>query len=147
MFEMFEVYGRQITAFITEAKTLLEALRIQGEANIQECVEIRTQLTRVEVALAAFDIDDDEEEEAPTEIAAEVAEEVATEVAEEIAAEVAVETVVEGVPEVQETIPPAVVEEVPVVEGETPLPETPVPDEPAAEPEQLPTQKRQRTWI
>lgn len=151
MFEMFEVYGRQITAFITEAKTLLEAIKVEAAAQRAELAEIRTQATRIEVALAAaFTADDEEEieEEIPpvVETAAVVAAEVATEVAEEVAVEA-----IEGETEViaQETVPPA--EETPAPASETgteSLPVVPVPDEPIVEPQEIPVEKKnKRHWI
>lgn len=139
MFEMFETYGKQVTAFITEAKTLLEAIKVQNELILTGQRELREQQTRIEVSIAALDIE-------PEEIVEEVAEEIAP-VIEEVAEEVAIEEV--STPEeiiVQETIPPAA-PEVPPTNEPTQLPETPVPEEPIAEPQEIPIVKRKRTWI
>lgn len=143
MFEMFETYGKQVTAFITEAKTLLEAIKVQNELILTGQRELREQQTRIEVSIAALDI---EPEEIVDEIVEEVAEEIAP-VIEEVAEEVAIEEV--STPEeiiVQETIPPAA-PEVPPTNEPTQLPETPVPEEPIAEPQEIPIVKRKRTWI
>lgn len=143
MFEMFETYGRQVTAFITEAKTLLEAIKVQNELVLTGQRELREQQTRIEVSIAALDIE-------PEEIAEEIVEEVAEEVApviEEVAEEIAIEQV--SPPEeviVQETVPPAAPEVPPTTEP-TQLPETPVPEEPIAEPQEIPVKTRKRVWI
>jgi hypothetical protein len=148
MFEMFETYGKQITAFISEAKTLLEAIRVENAALKSELSEVRTQLTRVEVAIAALDFD---AEEIAEEIAEEVIEETA--VAEETPAPVIVEEIPTPEGEIavieQESVPPAIEEEklAPIEEQSSNLPETPVPDEPSVEPEKLPEAKRKRIWI
>jgi hypothetical protein len=155
MFEMFESYGKQITAFITQAQGVLTSLETEVKAMRVENSELKAQVTRIEGAHMLLmewiaDIDDSEAQEladAATLAAAESAAsaEVAVAAAES-AQEIAIEEVEEPPEEeeMQEAVPPA---EKPA-EGETPqLPETPVPDEPSVEPEQIPVKKNKRVWI
>jgi hypothetical protein len=158
MFEMFEKYGKQITDFLSEARTLLGNLTTEVAALRAENGELKAQVTRIEGAhmllmewLAEIDEEESDEVLDETEEAAETAvaaAEVAV-AASETAQAIAVEEVEqnEETEEVQETVPPAVVEE--KKEGESPesLPETPVPEEPPAEPEEVPVRKQKRSWI
>lgn len=160
MFEMFETYGKQITAFLSEARTLLLELKTENAALKAEIVLLREQTTRIEGAHLLLmewlaEIDDSEAQEL-ADVATLAAEEAtaAAETAEaaaivsEEAATVAVEEVTPETEEeaVQETIPPAT-PETPSTEGEH-LPETPVPEETPAEPETIPTEKKnKRHWI
>lgn len=152
MFEMFETYGKQITAFINESKILLEALRTENASLKTEVSELRAQVTRIEGAHMLLmewlaEIDESEAQEL-ADIATTAAAEstAAAQVATDAAAEVLEETPpVEETP-VTEVTPPAV-EETPVEEMPSGLPETPVPEEPAAPPQEEPVRKSKRTWI
>jgi outer membrane biosynthesis protein TonB len=155
MFEMFEQYGKQITAFLNEARALLNENKTEVQALRVENKELKEQVTRIEGAhlilmewLADIDASEHEEELEEIEEAADTAVEAAA-VAIESAA-VAVEEVPKPSEEteVQEAVPPAVIEEEEPKGDEAPhLPETPVPDEPAVEPEPIPASKRKRFFI
>ena len=162
MFEMFETYGKQITAFLTEARTLLGELKAENAALKTEVAELRAQVTRIEGAHMLLmewlaEIDDSEAQEladaatlAAEEATAAAATATAAAVVSEEAATVAVEEVTTEEEEVQETVPPATSEthaEEHKEGEETHLPETPVPDEPAAEPQEVQTNKRKRFLI
>jgi hypothetical protein len=158
MFEMFETYGKQITAFIAEAKELLTAMKAEIAALRTENAELKAQVTRIEGAHMLLmewisDIDDSE----ASELAA-VAEAAAAEAsAAAVVAAAAAETVVEETEvtpepleeEMQETVPPAHEEHSEIPPGETPpgLTETPVPAGETVPPEEQPLKKSKRTWI
>jgi hypothetical protein len=155
MFEMFETYGKQITAFLTEARALLTENKAEVAALRVENKELKEQVTRIEGAHMLLmewiaQIDDSEAQELADIAEAAAAEAAASAVIAEEAAEVAVEEVVKPTEEIveQESIPPAVVEEEVKPGEEAPhLPETPVPDEPPAEPEQLPVDKKKKRFL
>jgi hypothetical protein len=156
MFEMFETYGKQITSFINESKTLLEAMRTEIGELRKENAEFKAQITRIEGAHMLLmewlaEIDEDEAAELAT-IASDAAAEstAAAEVAVAAAVEVAQTTeetpVTEVTPPAEET-PAEIPAESPVETPPQGLPETPVPEEPASPPEEQPLRKSKRRWI
>lgn len=159
MFEMFESYGKQITAFITQAQGVLTSLETEVKALRTENAELKAQVTRIEGSHMLLmewlaDIDESDAEELTETAEAAAAESIAAaevaEAAAEVATEVAVETVEQEDNEVitQEAVPPAELPPAESAEGEAHLPEIPVPEEAAAEPESLPVEKKnKRTWI
>jgi cell division septation protein DedD len=153
MFEMFETYGKQITAFIQEAKVLLTELRDENRVLKTEVSELKSQITRIEGSHMLLmewlaEIDESEAQEladAATLAASEAiaAAAVATEAAAEVIEEVA--PIEETIVETETPAPPAPIEEIPAPVGD--LTETPVPEESPASPEEVPSAKKKRFLI